>query len=75
MTKEQKSLAETIAKANGGRVRYNLTRAAKIAGRSRTGFSAWLHSRGVMVEKSGKDKYVTVTDLAIALTKDRVSLL
>lgn len=73
MTKEQIQLAETIAKANGGRVRYNLTRAAKIAGRSRTGFPAWLHSRGVMVEKSGKDKYVTVTDLAIALTKDRVS--
>ena len=73
MTKEQKILAETIAKANGGRVRYNLTSAAKIIGRSRTGFPAWLHSRGVMIEKSGKDKYVTVNDLAVAMTKNRVS--
>lgn len=73
MTKEQMQLAEIIAKANGGRVRFNLTQAAKIAGRSRTGFPAWLHSRGVMVEKSGKDKYVTVNDLAVAMTTDRVS--
>ena len=73
MTSEQKNLAETIAKSNGGRVRYNLTCAARISGRSRTGFPAWLHERGVMVEKSGKDKYVTVNDLAVAMTKDRVS--
>ena len=73
MTKEQVHLAETIAKANGGCVRFNLTKAAKIAGRSRTGFPAWLHERGVMVEKSGKDKYVHVNDLALAMTKNRVS--
>lgn len=73
MTTEQKNLAETIAKANDGRVRFNLTRAAKIAGRSRTGFPGWLHSRGVLVEKSGKDKYITANDLAIAMTTDRVS--
>ena len=73
MTKEQMHLAETIAKANDGRVRFNLTKAAKIAGRSRTGFPAWLHERGAMVEKSGKEKYVNVLDLAIAMLKDRVS--
>ena len=73
ITKEQKDLAEIIAKSSGGRVRFNLTQAAKIAGRSRTGFPAWLHSRGVMIEKSGKDKYVTVDNLAIAMTMDRVS--
>ena len=73
MTKEQKDLAEVIAKANGGCVRFNLTQAAKITGRSRTGFPRWLHERGVMVEKSGKDKYVNATDLATAMMMDRVS--
>jgi phage antirepressor YoqD-like protein len=73
MTREQLQIAEIIAKAKGGRVRFNLTQAAKIAGRSRTGFPAWLHERGVMVERTGKDKYVTAADLAVAMTKDRVS--
>jgi len=73
MTKEQRELAEIIARANGGCVRFNLTSAAKIAGRSRTGFPLWLHERGVMVEKSGKDKYVNVNDLAVAMTTGRVS--
>ena len=73
MTKEQAHLADIIARANDGRVRFNLTQAAKIAGRSRTGFPAWLHERGVMVEKSGKDKYINVNDLAAAMTKNRVS--
>jgi hypothetical protein len=73
MTREQLYLAETIAKANGGRVRFNLTQAAKIVNRSRTGFPLWLHERGMMVERTGKDKYVTANDLAVAMTKDRVS--
>ena len=73
VTKEQKDLAETIVNANRGRVRFNLTQAAKIAGRSRTGFPRWLHERGVMVERTGKDKYINVTDLAVAMTKNRVS--
>lgn len=73
MTKEQKDLAETIAKANGGCVTFNLTKAALIAGRCRNGFPSWLHQHGVMVEKSGKDKYVNVNDLAIAMTENRVS--
>ncbi|MDR0963400.1 MAG: phage antirepressor KilAC domain-containing protein [Clostridium sp.] len=73
MTKEQKDLAETIAKANGGCVCYNLTKAAKIVGRSRTGFPAWLQDRGVMVERSGKGKFVNVNDLAVAMTLYRVS--
>ena len=73
MTREQKDLAETIAKANGGRVMFNITSAAKIAGRCRTTFPAWLHCHGVMVQKSGKDKWVNANDLAIALFKDRVS--
>jgi len=73
MTKEQKNLAETIARANGGSVMYNFTKAAKIAGRCRTTFPAWLHSRGIMVIKSGKDKWVNANDLAVAMTTDRVS--
>ena len=73
MTKEQMQLAEVIANSNDGCVRFNLTEAAKIAGRSRTGFPRWLHDRGVLVEKSGKDKYVNVTDLVVAMTRDRVS--
>lgn len=73
MTKEQKDLAETIAKANGGCVMFNITKASQIAGRCRTTFPAWLHSRGVMVVKSGKDKWVNVNDLAVAMTTDRVS--
>jgi len=73
VTREQKNLAEIIVNANGGCVRYNLTQAAKIAGRSRTGFPAWLHERGVMVERTGKDKYINVNDLAVAMTKNRVS--
>lgn len=73
MTKEQKELAETIAKANGGAVMFNITKAAKIAGRCRTTFPAWLHSHGIMVEKTGKDKRVNVNDLAVAMTKDRSS--
>jgi hypothetical protein len=73
MTTEQKDLAETIAKANGGCVMFNLTKAAKIAGRCRTTFPAWLHSRGIMVAKSGKDKWVNVNDLAVAMITDRKS--
>jgi phage antirepressor YoqD-like protein len=73
MTKEQRDLAETIAKANGGCVTFNITKAAKIAGRSRNNFPAWLHERGVMVEKSGKDKYVNVNDLAGAIIFNRES--
>jgi len=73
MTREQKDLAEIITKTNGGCVRFNLTKAAKIVGRSRTGLPAWLHSKGVIVEKSGKDKYVTVNDLAVAMTTNRTS--
>ena len=73
MTREQRDLAETIARANGGCVMFNITAAAKIAGRSRTTFPAWLHGHGIMVQKSGKDKWVNVNDLASALMKDRVS--
>ena len=73
MTNEQKALAETIAKANGGAVMFNITTAAKITGRCRTTFPAWLHSHGILVEKTGKDKRVQVNDLAIAITQDRVS--
>ena len=73
MTREQKDLAETISKANGGAVMFNLTNAARIAGQSRTHFPAWLHERGVMVQRSGKDKRVNVNDLAAALLKDRQS--
>lgn len=73
MTKEQKELAETISKSNGGCVMLNMSKAAKIAGRCRTHFPAWLHERGVMVEVSGKDKRVSVNDLAVALTMDRRS--
>ena len=73
MTREQKDLAETISKANGGCVMFNITKSAKITGRCRTTFPAWLHSHGIMVIKSGKDKWVNVNDLAIAMTSDRVS--
>lgn len=73
MTREQKDLAETIAKANGGCVSFNLTKAAQIVGRSRNGFPAWLHQHGVMVQTSGKDKHVNANDLAIAMTTDRES--
>lgn len=73
MTKEQKDLAETIARANGGCVAFNITKAAQIAGRCRNGFPAWLHNKGVMVEKSGKDKYVNVNDLAVAMLSERES--
>jgi len=57
------NLAETIAKANGGQAMFNLTKAAQIAGRCRTTFPAWLHGHGIMVVKSGKDKWVNVNDL------------
>jgi len=73
MTKEQKNLAETIARANGGTVLFNITKASKIAGRSRTTFPAWLHSHGVLVVRSGKDKWVNVNDLAMAMTANRTS--
>ena len=73
MTKEQRYLAETIAKANGGCVMFNITKASKIAGRCRTTFSAWLHDRGVLVVRSGKDKWINANDLAIAMTADRTS--
>ena len=73
MTKEQLELIDTIVRNNDGCVRFNLTKAAKIVGRSRTGFPGWLHERGIVVEKSGKDKYVTVNDLAVAITIGRVS--
>ena len=73
MTIEQKNLAETIAKANDGQVVFNITKAAQIAGQSRTRFPAWLHERGVMVQRSGKDKRVNVNDLAGAMLKDRQS--
>jgi len=73
MTKEQKNLAETIAIANGGSVMFNLSKASKIAGRCRTTFPAWLHQHGIMVTKSGKNKWVNANDLAIAMTTDRRS--
>ena len=73
MTKEQKELAETIARANGGQAMFNLTKAARITGRCRTTFPAWLHAHGIMIEKSGKDKRVHINDLAIAMTQDRKS--
>lgn len=73
MTKERKDLAEIIAKSNGGQVMFNITKAAKIAGRCCTTFPAWLHSHGVTVVKSGKDKWVSVNDLAVAMTTDRTS--
>jgi len=73
MTKEQKNLAETIAKANDGVVMFNITKASKIAGRCRTTFPAWLKKHDIMIIKSGKDKWVNVNDLAIAMTTDRNS--
>lgn len=73
MTQEQRELAETIAKANGGCVSFNITKAAQIAGRSRNGFPAWLHKHGVMAEKTGKDKLINVNDLAVAILADRES--
>jgi phage antirepressor YoqD-like protein len=71
LTREQKDLAETIAKANGGQVQFGLCKAAKIAGKGRTEFAAWLHKRGVMVEKTGRHKMVNVNDLAVAMTMGR----
>jgi len=73
MTREQKDLAETISKSNGGCVLFNMTRASQIAGRSRANFPEWLHKHGITVEKTGKDKYVNVNDLAVAMTSDKVS--
>ena len=73
VNKEQKDLAETIAKANGGCVAFNITRAAKIAGRSRYDFPEWLNRKGVLVEKTGRGKLISVNDLAIAMLSDRVS--
>ena len=73
MTREQKDLAETISKANGGCVLFNMTRASQIAGRNRANFPAWLHKHGIMVEETGKDKYVNANDLAVAMTKNKVS--
>jgi len=73
MTREQKELAEVIAKANGGQVMFNITKAAKIVGRCRTTLPAWLHGHGIMVVKSGKDKWVNVNDLAVAMTSDKRS--
>jgi hypothetical protein len=52
---------------------FNISKAAKISGRCRTTFPAWLHERGIMIEKTGKDKRVNVNDLAIAMTQDRQS--
>lgn len=71
MTREQKDLAEVIAKANGGQVQFNISKACKIAGIGRTNFPHWLHSRGVMVVKTGKDKLINVNDLAVAMTDQR----
>ena len=73
MTKEQKELARTIAEANGGCVMFNITKAAKIAGRCRTTFPGWLHDCGVQVQATGKDKRVNVNDLAVAMTTNRTS--
>jgi hypothetical protein len=73
MTREQRDLAETIAKSNGGAVMFNLTNASRIAGRCRTTFPAWLHEHGITVVKSGKDKWVSANDLAAALIENRVS--
>ena len=73
MNLDQKNLAETIAKANGGCVSFNITKAAQIAGRCRNGFPAWLHKHGVMAEKTGKDKFINVNDLAVAILSDRES--
>ena len=73
MTREQRELAETIAKANGGCVAFNITKSAQIAGRSRNGFPAWLHKHGVMAEQTGKDKLINVNDLAVAILEDRES--
>jgi hypothetical protein len=71
MTREQKDLAETIAKANGGQVHFNITQAAKIAGRCKQKFPAWLHAHGVHVQKTGRGKYITVNDLVVAMTMDK----
>jgi hypothetical protein len=73
MTKEQRDLAETIAKANGGCVLFNITKAAQIAGRCRNGFPAWLHENGVTVQKTNKGKYVNANDLACAILAGRES--
>ena len=71
MTKEQRELAQTISVANGGQVMFNFTKAAKIAGRCRTTFPAWLQECGVLVQATGKDKRVNVNDLAVAMTFGR----
>jgi hypothetical protein len=71
LTREQKDLAETIARANGGQVHYKIIDAAKIAGRCREEFPGWLHKHGVLVQKQGRCKFVTVNDLAIAMTMDK----
>jgi len=73
MTKEQKYLAQTISITNGGQVMFNITKAAKIAGRCRTTLPAWLHECGVQVQATGKDKRVNVNDLAVAMTMNRQS--
>ena len=67
MRAEALDLAITISRANGGQVLFNIKQAARIAGRHREGFAAWLHKHGVLVEKSGKSKYVNVNDLARAM--------
>jgi len=73
MTKEQKLLAQTISKSNGGQIQFNMKQAAKIVGVSRYIIPSWLNCRGVMVFAGGRDKYVNVNDLAIAMTSGRVS--
>ena len=73
MTQEQKLLAETITNCYNGAVRFNMVTAARIVGVYRGGVPRWLHERGVMVEDTGRDKYVHVNDLVVAMTTGRVS--
>ena len=73
MKKEQRLLAQTISKSNGGQVQFNLKQAAKITGISRFTLPDWLHHRGVMVFAGGRCKYVNVNDLAVAMTFGRSS--
>ena len=73
MTKEVRELARFISELHGGQVRFNLTKAAKIAGVTRWKMPEWLKNHGVLVQSQGHVKYVTVDDLAIAVMMGKVS--
>ena len=67
------TMTKTIIETNGGKAYFNFRQASKILGIGYNAVPAFLHDKGVLVQKMGTNKKVSAYDLAAVMYAGRVA--